>query len=74
LKYAAELRASGFKVELAFGDRALKTSMKIADKSGSRYSLVIGDEEITSGLVEVKEMSSGTATSVRLDSLASALK
>jgi len=74
LKYAAELRANGFKVELAFGDRALKNSMKIADKSGSRYSLVIGDEEITSGLVEVKEMSSGTATSVRLDSLASALK
>ena len=74
LKYAADLRANGFKVELAFGDRALKTAMKSADKSGARYSLVIGDEEITSGVVEVKEMSSGTATSVRLDSLASALK
>ena len=74
LKYAAELRAGGFKVELAFGDRALKTAMKIADKSGARYSLVIGDEEIASGVVEVKEMSSGTANSVRLDSLASALK
>ena len=74
LKFAADLRANGFKVELAFGDRALKTAMKSADKSGARYSLVIGDEEITSGVVEVKEMSSGTATSVRLDSLASALK
>ena len=74
LKYAAELRAGGFKVELAFGDRALKTAMKIADKSGARYSLVIGDEEMASGVVEVKEMSSGTANSVRLDSLASALK
>ena len=74
LKYAADLRANGFKVELAFGDRALKTAMKSADKSGARYSLVIGDEEITSGVVDVKEMSSGTATSVRLDSLASALK
>ena len=74
LKYAAELRAAGFKVELAFGDRALKTAMKIADKSGARYSLVIGDEEIASGVVEVKEMSSGSANSVRLDSLASALK
>jgi histidyl-tRNA synthetase len=74
LKYAADLRAAGFKVELAFGDRALKTAMKIADKSGARYSLVIGDEEMTSGVVEVKEMSSGTANSVRLDSLASALK
>ena len=74
LKYAAELRAAGFKVELAFGDRALKTAMKIADKSGARYSLVIGDEEMASGVVEVKEMSSGTANSVRLVSLASALK
>ena len=74
LKFAADLRAAGFKVELAFGDRALKTAMKIADKSGARYSLVIGDEEMASGVVEVKEMSSGTANSVRLDSLASALK
>ena len=74
LKYAADLRTAGFKVELAFGDRALKTAMKTADKSGARYSLVIGDEEMASGIVEVKEMSSGAANSVRLDSLASALK
>jgi histidyl-tRNA synthetase len=74
LKYAADLRAAGFKVELAFGDRALKTAMKTADKSGARYSIVIGDEEMASGIVEVKEMSSGSVNSVRLDSLASALK
>ena len=74
LKYAAELRNSGFKVELAFGDRALKTAMKSADKSGAKYSIVIGDEEMASGVVEVKDMSSGHANSVRLDSLASALK
>ena len=74
LKYAADLRTAGFKVELAFGDRALKTAMKTAEKSGARYSLVIGDEEMASGIVEVKEMSSGTVNSVRLDSLASALK
>ncbi len=74
LKYAAELRGAGFKVELAFGDRALKTAMKSADKSGARYSVVIGDLEIANGVVEVKEMSSGAVNSVRLDSLASSLK
>jgi histidyl-tRNA synthetase len=74
LKYAADLRAAGFKVELAFGDRALKTAMKMADKSGARYSLVIGDEELANGVVEVKEMSSGSVNSVRLNALASALK
>jgi histidyl-tRNA synthetase len=74
LKYAADLRSAGFKIELAFGDRALKTAMKMADKSGARYSLVIGDEEMASGVVEVKEMSSGSVNSVRLNALASALK
>ena len=74
LKYAANLRNLGFKVELAFGDRALKTAMKSADKSGAKYSIVIGDEEMASGVVEVKDMSTGHANSVRLDSLASALK
>jgi len=74
LKYAAQLRSEGFKVELAFGDRALKTAMKTADKSGARYSLVIGEAEISTGVVEVKEMSSGATNSVRLDSLASALR
>ncbi len=74
LKYAANLRNLGFKIELAFGDRALKTAMKSADKSGAKYSIVIGDEEMASGVVEVKDMSTGHANSVRLDSLASALK
>jgi len=74
LRYAAELRNSGIRVELAFGDRALKTAMKLADKSGARYSLVIGDEEMASGVADVKEMTSGVATSVRLDSLASVLR
>lgn len=74
LKRAAELRADGWKVELAFGDRALKTAMKTADKSGARYSIVIGEEELASGVVEIKEMSSGSANSVRLDSLSGALK
>lgn len=74
LKSASELRSAGFRVELAFGDRALKSAMKSADKSGARYSAVIGEVEITSGVVEVKEMSTGAINSVRLDSIANALK
>ena len=73
LTIAASLRTGGFKVELAFGDRTIKSAMKTADKSGARYSLVLGETELTSGLVEVKEMSSGVVNSVRLDSLAGAL-
>ena len=67
------LRLSGFVVEQSFGDRGLKGSMKAADKSGARFSVVIGDAELTSGSVELKNMATGEAVSVTLSALATAL-
>jgi histidyl-tRNA synthetase len=68
-----ELRNAGFVVEQSFGDRALKGAMKAADKSGARFSIVLGDAEIASGTVELKEMSTGKVSSVTLSTLASEL-
>ena len=73
LEIAAKLRTSGIRTEIAFGDRALKGAMKAADKSGSRYVVVLGDSEITSGSVELKRMSDGSAQSVKIEELQSAL-
>lgn len=67
------LRKEGFVVEQNFGDRSLKAAMKAADKSGARFAIVLGDSEMQSGSVELKEMSSGALTSVRLTSLAKTL-
>jgi len=69
LTIAQELRSSGLRVEISFGDRALKGSMKAADKSGAAYVIVLGDSEIASGAVELKEMSTGKTSSVTLTSL-----
>lgn len=74
LVIAAQLRLQGKKVEIAFGDRALKGAMKGADKSGSRYVIVLGESEISSGSVELKEMKTGASTSVKIDSLLEALE
>ena len=74
LTIAASLRDRGKRVEIAFGDRALKGAMKGADKSGATYVIVLGDAEISSGTVELKEMKSGTGTSVKIDSLFEALE
>lgn len=73
LTIAAIIRAAGKTVEIAFGDRALKGAMKGADKSGARYVVVLGDSEIASATVELKEMKSGASSSVKIDSLISAL-
>jgi histidyl-tRNA synthetase len=69
LTIAQQLRSSGLRVELSFGDRALKGSMKAADKSGAAYVIVLGESEISSGTVELKQMSTGKTSSVTLASL-----
>ncbi len=70
LKIANELRNENVKVEIAFGDRALKGAMKAADKSGARYVIVLGEAEIESGDVEIKAMATGKVERVRIDDLA----
>jgi len=73
LAVAMQLRNSGHVVEIAFGERALKGAMKAADKSGSKYVVVLGDTELASGSVELKEMSSGVSKSVTISALHQAL-
>ena len=69
LAIATTLRKAGIRTEIAFGDRALKGAMKAADKSGSRYLVVIGDAEVKSGVVELKRMSDGSVSSVKISQL-----
>lgn len=73
LSLSQELRAHDLTVEIAFGDRALKSAMKSADKSGARYVVIIGDTELTSGSVNLKQMRTGETTSVSLSSLVATL-
>ena len=69
LTLAASIRSAGFSVEVAFGERSLKGSMKGADKSGARYVLVIGENEIGSSAFELKRMSDGVLVSVKMSEL-----
>ena len=73
LTIGANLRKHGKNVEIAFGDRALKGAMKGADKSGATYLVVLGEAEIDTGTVELKEMKTGQTRSVKIESLLEAL-
>jgi histidyl-tRNA synthetase len=70
---AHDLRKDGVVIEQSYGDRALKGAMKAADKSGARFSIVLGDAELASGTVELKEMATGEVISVTLSALANTL-
>src|ERR1019366_1764861 len=70
---AEELRERGLRVDLAFGDKALKGGMKSADRSGAKYSVVLGADELSSGSIQLKEMETGVISSVTLSALANEL-
>ena len=73
LMIADALRIAGLLVDLSFGDRGLKGAMKAADKSGSQFSLVIGESELASGALSLKEMSSGELIPATIENLSELL-
>ncbi|MDQ1634404.1 MAG: histidyl-tRNA synthetase [Frankiaceae bacterium] len=63
------LRAERLNVDMSYGDRGLKGSMKGADRSGAHTALVLGDRDLAEGVVQVKDLKSGEQRSVPLESL-----
>jgi histidyl-tRNA synthetase len=64
-----QLRENGIACDMAYGDRALKGAMKSADKSGAKFSAVIGADEIKSGKLALKDMKTGESKEVRIGTL-----
>lgn len=56
---AGELRRAGIRTDMAYGGRALKTAMKAADASGAKVALVVGERELESDTVVVRNLASG---------------
>jgi histidyl-tRNA synthetase len=65
---AGALRASGVRVDLAYGGRGLKGAMKAADRSGARFALVLGERDLEAGVVGLKDLGSGEQLEIPLDS------
>lgn len=63
---AGELRAAGIRVDLAYGGRGIKGAMKLADRSGARYTLVLGDRDLAEGTIGLKEMATGEQRQIPL--------
>ena len=49
-------RVPGSKVVLAQSSSSLKAQLKRADKSGARYAVILGDDEIARGQVSLKDL------------------
>lgn len=71
---AEALRDNGLRVITHCGEGSLKSQMKKADKSGARYAVILGDDEMANGQASLKNLrESGEQTQVDFNELAAAL-
>jgi len=73
LALARELRRGGVAVELGDGSFRLKKSFDAADRTARRI-VIMGEDEVASGILTVKDFSTGIQTKVPRAELAGVLK
>ena len=60
------LRNANLACDMAYGDKGLKGAMKAADKSGARFAVVLGDEEVANAQVQIKDLSNSSQVQVSI--------
>ncbi len=65
LEVLFSLRRNGLSVETGYDKKSLKAQLRQADKSGARYALIIGDDEIEKGVFILRNMKDATQTEVK---------
>ena len=52
----ARLRAAGISADADYAGRSMKAQMRAAGKSAATYALIVGDDELASGVIQVKRL------------------
>lgn len=66
LEISKDMRSEGFSCLIDLNQRSLRAQMKYANKLGAKFNLVIGDNEVESGIAKLKDMSTGEETEIEL--------
>jgi histidyl-tRNA synthetase len=60
VRAAKDLRAAGYRVELPATEQKFGKALGLADKLGSRFALILGDDEVSSGEWTLKTLADGS--------------
>jgi len=69
----AQLWTNGISAESALNKESMKAQMKAAGKSGCKFTLLLGDDELANNSIAVKNMETSEQVTVSLDELVSEL-
>ncbi|MBI5415522.1 MAG: histidine--tRNA ligase [Candidatus Omnitrophica bacterium] len=68
------LRRAGIAGDISYKASSMKSQMRAADKSGSRYVVILGEEEEKKGVVALKDMTTGEQREVKEEKLITILQ
>lgn len=74
IEVANELRNAGINTEIYFDNKKIKAKFKYADKLNIPYVIVIGEDEIKSGMFTIKNMQEGTQEQMKIEDIIEKLK
>jgi len=70
---ARDLRRANLNVEMLSPERKMKALLTRASKIGARYAVIIGDDEIARGVVQLRDLKQSTQREVQLTEAARAI-
>ena len=74
VEIAARLRQAGVSAITATGSKSLKAQMRQANNLGARYTVIIGDEEVSNSTVVLRDMANAQQQTIAAGDLAGILK
>jgi len=64
-----KIRNTGFSADMDYSEGSLKSQMRIANKMGVRYTVIVGEEELSKNMVILRNMKTKEQKEVRIDNL-----
>ena len=58
-RLVGDLRDAGIPAAAAFEERPLKAQLKMADRSGAAYAVILGEREVATGTATMKPLGGG---------------
>jgi histidyl-tRNA synthetase len=68
-----ELRDRGIETDMDYEGRSLKSQMRRADKSGARFVLILGEDEMNRGEIQMRDLKEKAQTVLSLDGAVEAI-
>ena len=68
-----QLRRAGVSTDRAYDGRSMKSQMKSAAKSGARFAVIVGEDEVATGTATVRDLAESSQDQISIDDLVPAL-